>query len=112
MTAPTDAELVLGLDQVQVAIPADEHAVKQARRFYGEVLGLRELPKPDALVGCGGMWYQTGDLALHIGLDPAYRPPTKAHPPLLVRDLEALPARLDQAGSPLQSALQIPGHPP
>ena len=110
MTAPKDAELVLGLDQVQVAIPADEHAVKQARWFYGEVLGLRELPKPDALVGCGGMWYQTGDLALHIGLDPAYRPATKAHPALLVRDLEALRARLEQAGCAVQSDVQIPGY--
>src|SRR5260370_23105018 len=106
MTAPTDAELVLGLDQVQVAIPADEHAVKQARWFYGEVLGLRELPKPDALAGRGGVWDQAGDLALHIGLDPAHHPAPKAHPPLLVRDLEALRARLEQAGCAVQSHVQ------
>ena len=36
-----------------------------ARRFYIDLLGLSELPRPD-FGGVGGMWLRVGDLQLHF----------------------------------------------
>jgi hypothetical protein len=47
-----------GLDHVQVAAPAGCEA--PARAFYGELLGLVELPKPGALATRGGVWFAVG----------------------------------------------------
>ncbi len=100
---------VLGLDHVLLAIPAEAAASERARWFYGEVLGLAELPKPEPLAARGGMWYRCGDRELHIGLDPHFQPGAKAHPALLVSDLDALVARLEAAGLRVVSDAEIPG---
>jgi catechol 2,3-dioxygenase-like lactoylglutathione lyase family enzyme len=80
---------ILGLDHVQVAAPPGCEVA--ARRFYGELLGLRELPKPPALAARGGVWFER----LHVGVEEPFAPARKAHPALLVDDLDALAARLD-----------------
>jgi hypothetical protein len=41
---PGEPIAVLGIDHVQVAAPPGSEG--QARRFYGDLLGLPELPKP------------------------------------------------------------------
>ncbi len=51
----------------------------EARRFYGGLLGLAETAKPVTLRGRGGVWFDTGSLQLHLGVDPAFRPAEKAH---------------------------------
>ena len=43
---------VVGIDHVQVAMPAGEEA--RARAFYGDLLGLDEIEKPPALAARGG----------------------------------------------------------
>lgn len=43
----------------------------RAKRFYGAVLGLREVYRPD--LGFGGAWYELGDGQLHL----IVHPPTK-----------------------------------
>jgi catechol 2,3-dioxygenase-like lactoylglutathione lyase family enzyme len=87
---------ILGLDHVQVAMPAGQEA--RARAFYGDVLGLVEEPKPANLAGRGGAWFRGGTLRLHVGVDPDFRPARKAHPALLVQGLNALTARCEAAG--------------
>lgn len=86
----------LGLDHVQVAIPAGGEAI--ARAFYGELLGLAELPKPSALAGRGGCWFTLGDRQLHLGVDPDFRPATKAHVAMVSDGLGKLRDRLKAAG--------------
>ena len=46
---------VTGLDHVQVAAPRGCEA--EARRFYGTLLGLVEVEKPESLRGRGGVWF-------------------------------------------------------
>lgn len=104
------ADQVLGFDHVQVAIPQTADGEARARWFYGEILGLPEIPKPDVLASRGGAWYRCGDLALHVGVDPDYAPPRKAHPAFLVRDLDAIRARLEEAACPIHTDAQIPGY--
>jgi catechol 2,3-dioxygenase-like lactoylglutathione lyase family enzyme len=55
------------LDHVQIAAPPD--CEPAARHFFGDLLGLRELPKPAPLRARGGCWFALGDRQLHIGVD-------------------------------------------
>ena len=87
---------VYGIDHVQLAMPAGGEQL--ARRFYGEVLGLTELPKPPNLAARGGAWFQCGPLQLHLGVESEFRPARRAHPALLVRDLADTIRTLTAAG--------------
>ena len=104
------ASRIVGLDHVQLAIPRDADSEARARWFYGEVLGLAELPKPAALTGRGGAWFRCGALALHVGLEADHQPARKAHPAFLVTDLEAMRSHLEAAGQPVHTDVQIPGY--
>jgi catechol 2,3-dioxygenase-like lactoylglutathione lyase family enzyme len=87
---------ILGLDHVQIAAPpACEEA---ARRFYGELLDLEEVPKPPILAKRGGVWFQVGTQQLHVGVETEFAPARKAHPAFAVRDLSELAQRLESAG--------------
>jgi catechol 2,3-dioxygenase-like lactoylglutathione lyase family enzyme len=88
--------VVYGIDHVQLAIPIGSEA--SARRFYGELLGLTEIPKPPNLAARGGAWFQCGPLQLHLGVESDFRPAKKAHPALLVSDLAGLLKTLTAAG--------------
>ena len=83
---------VVGLDHVQVAAPRTPDAEERARAFYGDLLGLRELEKPDVLKPKGGVWFSLGAGELHIGIDEPFAPARKAHPGFLVSDLKGLRA--------------------
>jgi catechol 2,3-dioxygenase-like lactoylglutathione lyase family enzyme len=57
---------VLGVNHVNVTVPA---ALEEAaRRFYGVVLGLRQIPKPDGPRKNIGAWYEIGGMQLHLSL--------------------------------------------
>lgn len=43
--------------------------IDAARRFYVDVLGLDELPRPDVLGA--GAWFRVGDRQLHLGITDA-----------------------------------------
>jgi hypothetical protein len=73
---------VLGLDHVQVAAPPG--CEPQARRFYGELIGLAELTKPEPLRGRGGVWFGVGAQQLHIAVEESFTPARRAHPALRV----------------------------
>src|SRR4051812_41678129 len=87
---------VYGIDHVQLAMPAGGEEL--ARRFYGEVLGLAEIPKPPNLAARGGAWFHCGPLQLHLGVESDFRPAQRAHPALLVTDLAGTIAKLTAAG--------------
>jgi catechol 2,3-dioxygenase-like lactoylglutathione lyase family enzyme len=79
-------------------MPAGQEAA--ARAFYSGVLGLTEQVKPPNLAARGGAWFRGGALRLHLGVDPNFRPATKAHLALLVKGLPELAARCLAAGFP------------
>jgi catechol 2,3-dioxygenase-like lactoylglutathione lyase family enzyme len=87
---------VLSFDHVQLIMPAGGEAA--ARRFYGEILGLPEPPKPEAMVKRGGAWFEQGPIKIHLGLDPGFAPSAKAHVGLVVSELNALRTALEAAG--------------
>lgn len=87
---------VVGLDHLQLAMPAGREA--EARAFYGELLGLTELEKPPNLRVRGGVWFALGSQQLHLGVEKDFHPARKAHPAFLVNDLGGLRTRLAQHG--------------
>jgi hypothetical protein len=82
----------LGIDHVQLA--ANEGCESKARKFYGELLGWAEIPKPESLRHRGGVWFQCGKHQVHIGVQKDFVPATKAHPAFDVRKLSLLKQHL------------------
>ena len=89
------------IDHVQLAMPRGGEA--QARSFYVEALGMTEIEKPLELMARGGAWFQSGEVALHLGVDDAFRPATKAHPALRCASYDALMERLRSHGCDVTS---------
>lgn len=97
----------LGLHHVQIACPAGSE--DQLRAFYGELLGLPEIPKPPKLAVRGGCWFQVGAQELHCGVEERFAPARKAHPCILVDDLETVAVAVRAAGYPVTYDDAIPG---
>lgn len=102
---------VLGLDHLQIAAPPG--CEQQARRYFGEQLGLTELEKPAALRDRGGTWFALGDQQLHVGVEEEFTPARKAHPAFRVAagELGPLAERLAAAGFPVSWDESLPGVP-
>jgi catechol 2,3-dioxygenase-like lactoylglutathione lyase family enzyme len=98
---------LVGLHHVQLAMPPDEE--EAAVRFYGAILGLEQMPKPPDLSPRGGVWFRTGDLEVHLGMEDQFSPAVKAHPAFLVEGLETLKARIEAAGYRVTDTVQIEG---
>jgi catechol 2,3-dioxygenase-like lactoylglutathione lyase family enzyme len=94
---------VPALDHVQVAAPPG--CEDAARAFYGDLLGLVEVEKPEPLRGRGGVWFEH----VHVGVEPDFAPARKAHPALLVADLDGLAERLRAAGAQVRWDDTLPG---
>jgi catechol 2,3-dioxygenase-like lactoylglutathione lyase family enzyme len=102
--------VITGVDHVQVAAPPG--CEDQARAFYGGLLGLAEVAKPQALAARGGCWFAVGDAQLHIGVAEPFAPAAKAHPALRVASAGAvrqLAERLGAAGRPVTWDDALPG---
>jgi len=98
---------VIGIDHVQLAMPAGGEP--RARLFYGEVLGLPERPKPAELAARGGCWFESERVKLHLGVDKSFHAATKAHPGLLVSDLDGILLRCRQHGFEVLDDAALPG---
>jgi|SRR5215204_1773562 len=93
-------------DHVQVCIPRG--AEGEAREFYGGLLGLEELEKPDVLKANGGVWYGVADIQLHVGVEDAVAP-SKRHPAFEVEDAAGVRAYLEGSGVRTKDEPDIPG---
>jgi catechol 2,3-dioxygenase-like lactoylglutathione lyase family enzyme len=96
------------IHHVQVAIPAGGE--ERARAFYRLVLGFREVEKPKMLQPKGGVWFETGNLQLHLGVDTDFAPATKAHVAYLVPTLAAVRERVVNAGFPVIEDEDLPSY--
>jgi catechol 2,3-dioxygenase-like lactoylglutathione lyase family enzyme len=99
------------IDHIQLAMPAGRE--DEARRFYRDLLGIPEREKPPVLAARGGVWFERGDLKVHLGVDKHFAPARKAHPAFIVADLPALIVALKAAGvavrddEPLEGYLRV-----
>ena len=86
---------VTRLDHLQIAAPPG--CEEAAREFYGGILGLQEIEKPEPSRSRGGCWFRVGSRQLHIGVEKDFRPATKAHPAFSVRDIDGVFGALSNA---------------
>lgn len=98
---------VLSIDHVQLAMPKGSE--DRARGFYGDVLGMKEIPKPEPLAGRGGCWFASGEAQVHLGIEEDFRPARKAHPGLVVEELDEILARCEAAGLAAKPDAEIGG---
>jgi catechol 2,3-dioxygenase-like lactoylglutathione lyase family enzyme len=98
---------ITGIDHVQIAAPPGCEAA--ARAFYGGLLGLSELTKPEPLAARGGCWFRAGGLELHVGVEDPFAPARKAHPGFVVDDLAALRQALAGQGIEARDDRDLPG---
>ncbi len=94
------------IDHVQLAMPVGQE--ETARKFYAELLGMREIPKPAELLKRGGCWFESGPVQVHIGVEEDFRPAKKAHPALRCTDYDGLIAKLRAAGVEVAEPEDIP----
>ncbi|TND06545.1 MAG: glyoxalase/bleomycin resistance protein/dioxygenase [Bacteroidetes bacterium] len=94
------------LDHIQLCIPTGKE--NEARHFYTHVIGLTEIPKPEALVPNGGLWYRVADIQLHIGTENEVNK-SKRHPAFEVTDIRAARALLEKHGVKIKEEVQVPG---
>lgn len=99
---------ILRIDHVQLAMP--EGREDEARRFYRDLLGIPEVPKPPELAVRGGAWFECDGLKVHLGVDRPFTPARKAHPAFIVADLPALIARLAADGVAVRDDEPLDGY--
>ena len=99
---------VLGIDHIQLAMPAGEET--KAREFYCGVLLLTEKVKPPDLAKRGGAWFTNGSIEVHLGVEKDFRAARKAHPALVVRDLEGFIERARARGCEIGTDVPLPGY--
>ena len=99
--------LILKVQHAQITIPTG--AETEAREFYCNVLGLKEIPKPEILRDRGGFWLEIGAFQVHVGTEGNFdRSQTKAHIAYEVADLELWREKLTAQNIEILEGLPIP----
>ena|SRR5436190_20052218 len=88
--------MVTSLHHVNVTVPPELEAA--AKDFYGQLLGLTQVPKP-AAARQAGAWYQIGANQLHLSVeDEDHGPLSTRHVCFIVSDLNESAQRFRSAG--------------
>jgi catechol 2,3-dioxygenase-like lactoylglutathione lyase family enzyme len=97
------------LDHVQIAAP--EGCEDAARSYFGGLLGLAEIEKPEPLRARGGAWFALDERQLHVGVENDFQPARKAHLALRLgaAELDRLAERLAAADLPVTWDDALPG---
>ena len=96
------------IDHILLAMPRGGEDA--AREFYGCLLGMTEIEKPENLKSLGGIWFTLGDREVHLGVEDEFRPARKAHVAFLVQDLKALETSLRAARHAVIGDESLPGY--
>ncbi|GAB3927496.1 VOC family protein [Larkinella terrae] len=91
------------LDHILISIP--EGKKEEARAFYGQLLGLEEIPgeHPGA-----ALWFWIGDIQLHFREEPP-GPYSKRHPAFEITNLDEAKRELENHGIELTYSSEIDG---
>jgi len=100
--------MIVGYNHAQISV--SDGMAEKVREFYGQFLGLTEIPVPKALQGRGLIWFQVGDRQLHVGIEEGInRLATRAHLAYEVDDIAVLRRRLASNGFELIEQPKIEG---
>jgi catechol 2,3-dioxygenase-like lactoylglutathione lyase family enzyme len=100
--------MIVGYNHTQMSVPSGN--AEKVRDFYGRFLGMSEMPVPPALQGRGLIWFEVGNLQLHIAVeDGVNRLATGAHLAYEVDNLAELRRKLVDAGAEIFEQPKIEG---
>jgi catechol 2,3-dioxygenase-like lactoylglutathione lyase family enzyme len=92
-----------------VTITMPRAGERRAREFYGGVLGLREIVKPEPLQARGGVWFDIGGLELHLSVEEdRFEADRQRHFALACGDVDGLKAKVQAAGVPTADGCPAP----
>ncbi len=97
------------VQHVSIPRPPGHHA--EARAFYGDVLGLEEIPIPKSIEHLDLIWFRLGDTEIHLFAQAQQDPPSGRHLCIEVDDVQAVRERLEAAGYVTEDTIPIPGRP-
>ena len=97
---------IVRLHHVNVTVPAALEDV--VRKFYGDLLGLKQIEKPDGPRKYIGAWYQLGEVQLHLSIEDEPRNrESDRHVCYSVRDIASALAIFRSAGIEIISEEQL-----
>jgi catechol 2,3-dioxygenase-like lactoylglutathione lyase family enzyme len=96
------------INHVTISVPAGEHA--KVRHFYGEILGLEEIPRPDSLNAVYDlMWFKFLDILFHLDFTPPWTTPAEnRHVAIEIQDLPSVRFYLEMQGATIREAVVMP----
>lgn len=101
--------MIIGLHHAQITIPKGRES--EGRCFYCDILGLKEIEKPETLKGRGGFWLQVGDREVHVGTENGVmREVSKAHLAYHVNDISLWREKLTSAKIEILESVPILGY--
>lgn len=96
-----------------VSLPLPKGGEAEARQFYGQLLGFKEIMKPATLASRGGVWFDLQGFQVHLTPDEEASkraPGTGARPAFEITDAEALRMDLAKRQVNISDAPPIPGY--
>lgn len=94
------------INHIQICIPGGE--LKRGRKFYCQLLGLKEIQRPDSLKKEEGFWLRAGNTEIHISAE-SFSEISKKHPAFEIKEINNVKAYLTQAGVRIKDQVKIPG---
>jgi catechol 2,3-dioxygenase-like lactoylglutathione lyase family enzyme len=100
--------MILKVHHAQITVP--KGAEDKARGYYCELLGFREIAKPEALISRGGFWLELDGLQIHIGTEDGLdRKLTKAHLAYQVSSIGEWKTKIQEGGYDVLDGIPVPG---
>ncbi|MFY9607500.1 MAG: VOC family protein [Blastocatellia bacterium] len=89
---------IIEINHIQITVPVA--AEEASKRFYRDVLGLEEIPKPGNSKGRGGAWFRQGSVQVHLSVEEAasQNHSSRRHVCYLVANLAEAELRLRNSG--------------
>jgi len=89
---------IVGISHIQITVP--RVAEDASKRFYRDLLGLEEIPKPGYSKDRGGAWFRQGSVEVHLSIEDAaaHNSSSRRHICYLVADVAEAETRLRSAG--------------
>lgn len=95
-----------------VSIPRPPGSEAATRAFYGELVGLPEIPAPNSIQDMEVIWFKIGEAAeLHCFREDPLDDPSIRHFCLFIEDLAGMRRNLTAAGYAPYDVEAIPGRP-
>ena len=94
------------VDHINISVPPER--LDEARVFYSEVMGLKQIHRPDEIFGSKGWWYDIGDIQLHVSTEHPLARSTR-HRAFEVTDIAAARKQLEKYGLEITEEPVLPG---